>query len=537
MKKFSFRRPKLAATLSLLAAVVTALPAQSAERIQFFVGPFEPTIYIDDLETFANTGEIEPRLQPFANRFNSEQQETLRAFLNASYDISPVPVSQFTNSYLGELLLQKAGQVIQTENRLSGMKAIRAALVLAAADEDSDFNTINILRHFPGQTIQLDFPLAKQVAAEGQQIFRRRDTIVNNIKEIAQAQATSPTTIPPNDPKFSGPYTWQTQTFTFQTPERPTESLADLYVPDIATDNIPVIIISHGVASNRGTFAYLAEHLASHGYAVVTLEHSETSSDRLFRFFWAQDRAPDPIDLLHRPQDITAVLNELVQQQAIAPSTSPLKNFNLQSVGLLGQSLGGYTALASAGAAIDWQYLENSCAMLQERPSLNFSMFVQCSLLQVPKDTSLEVADPRVSAIIALNPLSSAIFGPSGLENISIPVMLVAGTEDYIAPAIPEQIEPFTRLKTTDKTLVVMEGGTHFSFLNPDSDGAIPFTGNFTGPDPEKSRPQIQALSLAFFNRHLKNQPEAEAFISQRYLNTFPTTPFQFSLVKRIALE
>ena len=109
--------------------------------------------------------------------------------------------------------------------------------------------------------------------------------------------------------------------------------------------------------------------------------------------------------------------------------------------------------------------------------------------------------------------------------------MLVAGTDDYIAPALPEQIEPFSWLETEHKTLVVMEGGTHFSFLNREGMSAIPFSDSLTGPDPKQARPQMQALSLAFFNRHLQNQSEAEAFISQRYLNTFPAEPFQFSVI------
>ena len=421
----SFFRQSLAVTLGLLTAAI-AFPAWSAERIQFFVGPFEPTIYVDDLETFANTGEIEPTLRPFANRLDDEQRESLRAFLNTSYNLSPIPVSQFANSFLGEALLERAGQVVQTDNRLNGMKAVRASLVLAAADGEDGFNTINIMRHFPGETIQLNFPLAKQIAAEGQQIFRERDKAVSSIQQMAQAQAAIQGEMPAGDPQSNGPYRWQMETFSFQNPGRPTESQADLYAPAVnaaSPGDIPVVVISHGVASDEKTFAYLAEHLASHGYGVVALEHTETSAEKVLRFFWGQDKAPDPIDLLLRPQDITAALDTLSAKQTNSDDaiSATVKNFNLDSVGLLGQSLGGYTALAAGGATIDWSFLSEDCDMLSARPSLNLSMFVQCSLLNVPRDTSLAVADSRVSAIIALNPLSSAIFGRSGLQNIDDP--------------------------------------------------------------------------------------------------------------------
>ncbi|EDX86003.1 conserved hypothetical protein [Synechococcus sp. PCC 7335] len=534
----------IAAALGLLNATLIALPAQSAERIQFFVGPFEPTVYVDDLETFAKTGNIEPRLASFINRLDADQKASLRAFLNARYDISPIPVSQFTYSFLGEQLLQRAGQVIQTDSYLNGMKAIRASLILAAADE-AGFTTINVMRQFPTDTIQLDFRLARKIAREGQQIFVERDEVVSKINQVAQAKAsTQPKPLSANDPQRKGPYAWQVETITFQNSGRLESSQADVYAPISTTaepDSIPVIVISHGVASDRRTFSYLAEHLASHGYGVVALEHTETSAEKLVRFFWGQDKAPDPIDLLLRPQDITAALDTLTdwQNSSRPPNVhqdvnQAVRNFNLKSVGLLGQSLGGYTVLAAAGAAIDWPFLSADCEMLPERPSLNLSMFVQCSLLQIPRNTPLEVADPRVAAVIALNPLASSIFGRSGIQQVEVPVMLVAGTDDYVAPALLEQIEPFSWLETTYKHLVIMERGTHFSFLDRENGSVVPFSDTFTGPNPQRARPQVQALSLAFFNQHLKKISEADMYLTQRYLNTFPTEPFKFTLVDEL---
>ncbi|MEO0771131.1 MAG: alpha/beta hydrolase, partial [Cyanobacteria bacterium J06649_4] len=383
-RKLSSTFRVLTSTLIFLPAII--LPAQGAERIQFFFGPFEPTIYVEDLETFAHTGEIPERLKPVAGRFNDEQLASLRTGLNAQYELSPIPVAQFTYSTLGENLLRKLGQVVQTDNFLSGMKGIRSALILAAADEDQDgLTALNVMRHFPSQTIQIDFSLAQEIATENVQIFRRRDDVIAEIEQFARSQAVGGA-MPESreDPRQPGDRTWQIETISFQTPGRRESSLADLYLPNASGEaldtpagslsnsesikefgresnkEIPVVVISHGVASTRNTLAYMAEHFASHGYAVVSIEHTETSAENFSRFLWGQGRAPGGRELLLRPQDITAVLDLLSTRQANARQTdsdSALSHLNLASVGVLGQSLGGYTVLAAGGAKIDRTFL------------------------------------------------------------------------------------------------------------------------------------------------------------------------------------
>lgn len=550
-RKLSVAFGMLASTLVALPA--TILPAQGAERIQFFFGPFEPTIYVDDLETFAKTGEIPERLEPVANRFNEEQKAGLRGLLNARYELSPIPIAQFTYSPLGENLLDKLGQVVQTDSFLNGMKGIRASLILAAADEEQGgLTTLNVMRYFPAKTIQIDLSLAREIAAENEQIFMQRDTVVAGIEEFAQSQAMAQSIaqeegqgvggeapIAAGDPRQTGAYAWQVETISFQTPGRSEDSIADLYLPEAlpkdsgaagTEGNTPVVVISHGVASSRNTLAYMAEHLASHGYGVVAIEHSETSAEKFVRFLWGKESAPGGQELVLRPRDITAVLDTLSARQATGDAA--VSGLNLESVGLLGQSLGGYTVLASGGAGIDREFLAGECqSSLADRPTLNLSLLTQCTLLELPADTPTDVADERVSAVIALNPLTSSIFGMSGLQKIDIPVMMMAGTNDFVAPALPEQIEPFDWLETEHKKLVVMEKGTHFSFLDRSSRSVLPFSDQLTGPDPMAAREPTRALSLAFFKRHLQQQTEAEQFLTQTYLEGFPKEPFEFSVV------
>ena len=515
-------------------AMTTALPVQSAERIQFFFGPFEPTIYVEDLAQLVEEGTVSDRFQPIADRLGEAQLEEVRSLLNMPFPIDAVMMSQFTYGPVGERLLHQAGQVIRTDNMLNGSRALRAALIFAAAEEDG-LTILNVIRQFPLDTIQVDFALLSQIIGETQSIFQLRDEVVAGVREISVEQAAQQTgsiadTIAPHLP---GPYRWQQQALTFQNPGRPEASLADLYLPTVPSppaEGTPVVVISHGIASDRRTFGYLGAHLASHGYAVVLIEHVETTAEKFGRFLQGLEGPPNPAELLHRPQDITAVLDEL---QRLTSTRSDLQQLNLQSVGVLGQSLGGYTVLAAAGAELARENLQQECEVtLAERPSVNLSQLIQCQILELPETMSLAVQDERVTAAVALNPVTSSLFGEDGLSQMQQPVMIVGGTDDYFAPIVPEQIIPFTWFEHLESYLVIVEGGTHFSFLGSADQGPLPVPESFIGPDPALSRPQIRGLSLAFFNRYLQGQRDQNIYLSQTYMDSWGQDPFRFNIIQ-----
>lgn len=525
------------ALFGLCSSMLTMQPAYSAERIQFFYGPIGSTIEINELEEIAKTGKLEQNSSILDNYLNDEQLALFQSLLNTKFDIDVVGISQISYSSSGSKLLKRLGQIIQTENSLNGFKALRAALIFAANDEQG-LTVMNVIRQFPLETIQINLPLTLKLARENQEIFEKQTGVVANIRELAESKAGKITVKLLNfDPRNQGNYTWKLKTIPFQNPSRSQTSIADLYLPNQASNSskqIPVAVISHGTASNRQTFAYLAKHLASHGYAVVVPEHLETSTTKFSKIFDGLEGPPDANTLLLLPQDITAVLDELERR---AKSEPEFQSLNLQAVGVLGQSLGGYTVLASAGAELSREKLENVClTTVAERPILNSSMLLQCRLLELPAEKSLTVKDERVKAVIAINPFTSHIFGETGLNKLQAPVLFVAGTDDYFVPALSEQIKPFQKLQIENKYLVVMENGTHFSTLEmTDDGGGLPVPESLIGADPKKAQPQINSLSLAFLNRYLLNQIESEMYLNQAYLNTFKSEPFKFSIVQYLS--
>ena len=516
--------------IGLFAAISAATPAYSADQIQFFYGPFEPTLAVDDLQHLAETGEVTESLSVLSRHIDAEQIAELQLFLNLEFNISAVMMSQLTYSSVGEHLLQRTGEVIQTDSFLNSFHALRAALLFAA--EDNHLTVMDVIHHFPQETIQINFPLAMEVFEENQRLFTQRDRVMTTLREQAAAQSSS---LPQNFldfPHQSGPYLWRTDRIAFRTPERQEASQFYLFQPEItstAPQSIPVVVISHGMASSAWSLAYLAEHLASHGYGVILLEHPETTAQRFSQFFSGLAGPPNATTLLHRPRDITAALDTLEQQAQQHPY---LQKLNLESVGVLGHSLGGYTALAAAGAEINAPQLARTCQddTLLRRPVLNLSMLIQCRLAEVPSDYSLTVQDERVKAAIALNPLTSQVFGEAGLGAVDVPVMMVSSLDDYFVPALPEQIAPYSWLQNQDRYLVLIENGTHFSLLANTVDTELPMPEFLIDATPETTHQQMAVLSLAFFERYLQHQPEAEAYLSQPYLNHLTGETHSFNI-------
>ncbi len=327
---------------------------------------------------------------------------------------------------------------------------------------------------------------------------------------------------------------WEQRTIEFVNPLRQTRPVADLYLPTRSAPpgSLSVVVMSHGAASSRQTLAYLAEHLASHGYAAVVLEH-EDNGRQFEQFLSGFAQPPDPITLISRPKDVTAVLDALTAMAATDPS---LGRLNLAGVGVVGHSLGGYTALAVAGATFNLEALRQVCpSSTQSGISLNLSLLVQCEVLRVATELPNSLRDERVTSASAISPLTSHIFGAAGLSQVTIPVMVVAGTDDYFTPALPEQIEPFDWIASAKKHLVVVNGGTHFSFLEGDtSGGALPLPAGLLGPDAQAAHPYLKGLSVAFLNRYQRGEPAAAAYLNQLYLDTFEPYPFRVSIVEAL---
>ncbi|MEN9225463.1 MAG: alpha/beta hydrolase [Thermostichus sp. DRC_bins_24] len=530
----------------------------AAERLAVFLPPLiEVSLPVEDLAEFARHGTVSRRLDFYLRRLTPEQQAALADLLTRDFNLNQVTVSQFTYSAIGEDLLRRLTLVLHSSSGGEAeFYALRAALILAAGDPDG-LTLVNILRYYPLEKLRIDLDMSIRIVREASQLFRQRDLVIEGLRAEASREAQSASlaylapansasqnsTQPSLNPEQPGAYEWQVESFHFANPERDTPVAVDVYLPE-GVGRIPLVVISHGIASDRNTFAYLARHLASQGLGVAVLEHPGTDVERVRSFLSGFGSLPGSYEWVARPKDISLLLDELEQKAQQDPSR--WGRLNLQSVGLFGQSFGGYTVLAAAGAGLNPTRLQENCQTSNSLGlTLNASLLLQCRALEVFRDPDLaerveQLTDARIQAVFALNPLTSTVFGPEGLSQVGIPVMMMAGSEDYFAPSLAEQIEPFTWLGSLQRYLVMVEGSTHFTFLGGGGQGAFPVPQELIGPDPQAARPLLKGLTTAFFKTYLDVETRTEdysVYLNSFYAETLTPAPLRTTLIRELTEE
>ena len=523
--------------LGLLQLFFAATSALSAERIIISYGSFERAIQIDDLEAFAKDGRLSKGLDGYANLFETEQLEEWRQALVQRIDLDVVVVSQFLYTPQGKFLLKQMSNVIRTEARHSGFLPIRAALVLAAAD-DEGLTLLNVMRFYPTPAIRFDLESGLQIVEGLERAVRETNGGIALVEQQAELEAE-------NEPllglaqlprvRLNGPYPTSRMTLRLSRFYPP----VDLYLPEpfgrarYALFPAPVIVISHGLGSDRTTYLYLASYLAAYGFVVVSMEHPGSSAEQLLALLEARANVVVPDEeFINRPLDVKFVLDELENHARTNPRLRD--KLDLQRVGVLGQSYGGYTTLALAGAPLNLSSLGKSCP--PQLTSFNLSLLLQCQASNLPSQIQ-DLTDPRVKAAIAVNPIGSVIFGQGGFSQINIPLMILSSGSDTIAPALFEQIRPFTWLTTPNRYLLLISNATHFSTVgeSSDSDQILPIPVAAIGPRPELAQRYLQVMSLAFFETYLSDNQEYRPLLSAAYVQQhLSQSPLPLSLIRHL---
>jgi predicted dienelactone hydrolase len=536
-------------SIGILPIVLSAGAALGAESVTLSYGAIERSISVKSLADYAADGTLSNDLRAYTRFFNDQQLASLRQFLSTRADLSPVAVSQFLYTDQGEMLLERLGDVVRTESNLSGFYAIRSALILAAADETEGLTVLNVLEQFPLSRVRVDLSRTLRIVGDLEELIRQTQDAVALIKEQSAAEAYLTAWIDfPSLPDLrqSGSFTWQQQTIVLNDPQRDRSFPVDIYLPQlrpeseqIPTTPAPVIVISHGLGSDRGSYAYLAQHLASHGFAVAVPEHPGSNAQQLQALISGQaSQVTEPNEFINRPLDIKFLLDELTYRSQT--DSTFIGRLNPSQVGFIGQSMGGYTGLTLAGAQLNFEQLTTDCTTDTLNLSLNLSLLLQCRALNLPQPIP-ELGDDRIKAVLAINPIGSSLLGEADYASIRVPVMMVSGTADTIAPALPEQIRPFTWLQTPERYLLLLQGGTHFSSIDvPDLEASVSagrlvqLPSEVVGPDPEIAHLYLKSMSLAFFGLYVADDSTYLPYLEASYASYITEVPMPINLVQAI---
>jgi predicted dienelactone hydrolase len=501
--------------LSTIIVPLAAMGAEAAERIYFNYGPLGFSVSISSLERFAKDGTVDRELAFYLERVTPQQREQFRQALLQRSNLDAVQIYRFFKTPMGEDILEGIGDLIQIEGGLNAKYPLRGAVFQAATDAEG-LTLLNFLKKFP-TNIQLNtdeiFALADKVEAAIALTNSTIETVAQlSAKEVKTEKTVDFATL--TDLREPGAFGFKQQKLILKDEKRDREFAVYLYTPQQwRPGKTPVIIFSHGLASQPEDFGKRGEHLASHGYVVALPQHP--GSDLIHLQEMLEGYTSDVFNVnefIDRPLDISFVIDELEKRNQSEFS----ERLDLQQVGVAGHSFGGYTALAVAGARIDFENLQTACSGGDWDP--NLSLLLQCRALELfRKDYNFR--DERVKAVLAINPVNSSIFGSQGLSQIKIPVFIVAGSYDPATPAIYEQLRSFPWLTVRDKYLALAEGQAHvdFSALDAGASQLLNSLPNLTLPDPVLLDSYANAMTLAFFETYIANNSKFRPYLQASY--------------------
>ena len=398
--------------------------SMAAERIVFRFGEFARDVSVPELRQFSETGAVAPGLKPILRRLKPAEREALRTALSQPLPVDVVSVSNLLSTPLGRRSLQQLVKVLDQPATVAE-PGLASALVLGAA-KPGGLRLVNVLEAYPTQRLPVNvaavLSLAQSLTLGLAQQGAMFETLTSG-KAIPFAgdELTALTT--------EGSIPFRQIPFQFVGSEGERIS-AIAYLPETSTADspAPLVAIAPGLNTDMNALLYAGRHLASHGYAVASLNFPYTSADAVKAVIQGTGLIPPVKAWFAQPLDVSALIDQVEQRWGARVDT--------QQVGLLGQSLGGYTVTALAGAELDWAALDRQCRQLSDPKVvvLNPAMVWQCSGYdQVMQRQSFR--DPRVKVAVAINPVTNPIFSASSMQALAVPILVVSGTHDIFAPS------------------------------------------------------------------------------------------------------
>lgn len=211
----------------------------------------------------------------------------------------------------------------------------------------------------------------------------------------------------------------------------------------LTTEKYPFVLMSHGYGGWNTQFSNLAEHIASQGYVVASIDHLDQFAEGMVSAMLSFGNV-----LVNRTLDQRQVL-EAILSDANSATVSYAQQIDSAKVGLIGYSMGGYGAINTSGAPYSF-----------EREPLSS---IPDTAKQALRDASAHLAP--INALVAFAPWGSQpesrVWSEEALQNINIPVMLVSGDQDDIVNFKEGVSWLFDNLTATDRHLLVFREARH----------------------------------------------------------------------------
>jgi predicted dienelactone hydrolase len=273
----------------------------------------------------------------------------------------------------------------------------------------------------------------------------------------------------------------------------------------------PLILLSHGTGGSALMMAWLGTVLAAHGYVVAAVNHPgnnalEPYTIQGFTLGW------------ERAVDLCKILDGMLADAEFG------SRIDTARVGAAGFSFGGYTMMELAGGVgkLDVEAIEKRCGSPHSpdplcASPLEFPDWVPKAIQLFHTDTHYAAAlnesdelhrDPRIRAVFAIAPAVAEVFSPETLAKISIPVEIVAGASDPVAPPAANARYLAAHIPHA-KVTIYPSGVAHYTFLDTCTAAGKKQSPDFCMDQPGVNRDAIHTetalKAVTFFDKYLTN--------------------------------
>jgi predicted dienelactone hydrolase len=368
-------------------------------------------------------------------------------------------------------------------------------------------------------------PDAPSYAVRGPYAVGTREFVIETPQRAIPVTVWYPALRPGNKPQEI------TYKLDFPTNEFPEFTIAGKALHNAAPDKsgapYPLLLHVHAAWSFRQEATYLVEHLASHGFVVIAPAMADNWG-MLFKIL--------PMSEISRPLDASRTLD--FAEELTSPKGALRGLIDMEHVAVSGWSWGGQTTLELAGARLNTtEWLATYCTDFPadkkciDYPARLLDMAKLAGLEAVPEGLWPDWRDPRVDAIVPLAPVVT-LFGGGGLDNVTIPVLLMVGSADSdVGPGLIYR-KAFEVLPAASKTRIVFENAEHLLFMNNCTAQPGMAEGGFfvvcSDPvwDMDRAHDLVNHLATAFLQAELKGDAEAAAALAPEVVK-FPGVMYE----------
>ncbi|HET8736104.1 MAG TPA: dienelactone hydrolase family protein [Pricia sp.] len=222
--------------------------------------------------------------------------------------------------------------------------------------------------------------------------------------------------------------------------------------PKVSEGPFPLVIISHGYVGSRYLMTYLTENLASKGYVVAAIDHTDSTF---------KDANAFQSTLLNRAKDIRFVLDGMAKLGKKQGDNTLSGLIDADNTAIIGYSMGGYGVLNVAGAGYSDGMVQFFKGMTEGSTAIK--------ALAASNPEYRARSDSRIKAVVAFAPwgMERGVWDAEGLKGLKTPTFFVAGSQDDISGYEKGIKAIYEGAVNADRYLLTYENARHNVAPNP----------------------------------------------------------------------